>query len=385
MLSKVSSIVKNSYSNLRSAIGLSNPSGALKNLNPINAPNYNNPQQVAQAAKILNKSPFEADDFNAPDGHIKANPYAYGVVHYPENVSSLGAGHYLMIDIFINNKSKFLTSKDPRTAQQLSGAGAAQLKAQKALGVAEQRNDNFAKAISKTALTNKLGFQTALVSSGIRTVHNTHVFISDTIVLYTPPNVKTTYAVQYDTPETGAAGAVFGETGIFEALTSFGLRDTVITAAQALPGAGDPAAALSKRGGEARNPNLEVVFKSVPFRKFQYTFEFAPKNKKEVQSADKIIKLLRYHMQPELQGGSSSFFTVPSEFQLTYMYVDKRNLYIPKISRCVLENMELDQSPENVFTTFQSDEVGAFPTLTKMTLSFTETEIMTKQKIADGF
>lgn len=385
MLNKVSSIVQQSYSNLKSAIGLSNPTSVLKNVNPINAPNYFNPQQVAQAAKILNKSPFEADDFNAPDGHIKANPYQFGVVYYPENVSSLGAGHYLMIDIFINNKSKLMTSKDPRTFTQLAGASAAQIKANNILGASNDRSDSFSQNVSKSALTNKLGFQTAIVSSGIRAKYNTHVFISDTIVLYTPPNVKTNYAVTYDTPETGAAGAYFGGGGLLEALTSYGLRETVLQAAQALPGAGDPAAALSKKGGEARNPNLEVVFKSVPFRKFQYTFEFAPKNKKEVNSVDKILKLLRYHMQPELQGGSSSFFTVPSEFQLTYMYVDKRNLYIPKISRCVLDNMELDQSPENVFTTFAADEKGAMPVLTKMNLVFTETEIMTKNKIAEGF
>lgn len=152
-----------------------------------------------------------------------------------------------------------------------------------------------------------------------------------------------------------------------------------------MPGAGDAAGALVKRNAEARNPNLEVVFKSVPFRKFEYTFEFAPRNKIEVESVNKILKLFRYHMQPGLQGGSSSFFDVPSEFQLTYMYIDKQNSYIPKISRCVLENMEIDQSPEGVFTTFRSDEKGAFPTLTTMKLSFTETEIMTKQKVADGF
>jgi hypothetical protein len=395
VLNKVSSIVKNNFSNLRSAIGLSNPTSALKNLNPINAPNFNNPQQVAQAAKILNKSPFEADDFNAADGHIKANPFAYGVVHYPEDVSSLGSGHYLMIDIFINNKSKFLSAKDPRTLtriaqldprikNQLDNTIKIEDSLEKSLKIANLRNENL-NTVAAAAVVNKLGFQSAMVKSGIRANNNTHVFISDTIVLYTPPNVKTNYAVTYDTPETGGAGAALGGQGLVEALISFAGRDAFLGGFGALPGAGDPASALSKKGGEARNPNLEVVFKSVPFRKFDYTFEFAPKNKKEVDSVDKIIKLLRYHMQPELQGGSSSFFTVPSEFQLTYMYIDRRNLYIPKISRCVLESLELDQSPENVFTTFQSDEIGAFPTLTKMTLSFTETEIMTKQKIADGF
>jgi hypothetical protein len=38
-----------------------------------------------------------------------------------------------------------------------------------------------------------------------------------------------------------------------------------------------------------------------------------------------------------------------------------------------------------VFTTFAADEKGAAPVLSKMTLTFAETEIMTKQKIAEGF
>ena len=31
----------------------------------------------------------------------------------------------------------------------------------------------------------------------------------------------------------------------------------------------------------------------------------------------------------------------------------KSNMYIPKISRCVLKNMSVDFSPEGVFTTFK--------------------------------
>jgi len=129
---------------------------------------------------------------------------------------------------------------------------------------------------------------------------------------------------------------------------------------------------------------MEMVFKSVPMREFNFTFEFAPKNQSELDSVDKIIKLFKFHMQPETLAGSD-YFRVPSEFQLTYMYMDKQNGYIPKISRCVLKNMEVDQSPEGVFTTFSADDRGAFPTLTKLTMTFAETEVMTKQKITEGF
>ena len=391
MLGKVANLIQQNYSNLKSVLGIQNPgSSATKNLNPINAPNFNSQQVTAAAAKILNKSPLEAD-FDASDEHLKQNPYQYGVVYYPSNIPELGAGHYMMFDIYLNNKTKFLKNdnKNSTLINITSSEAVAAGKIQTSQLLANAAGENLNKITSQFQSRNALGYSSLPRSTGIQSAHNTHTFVSDTIILYTPPQVKTAYGTAYDTPETGQiVQRLQSSTGFFDSIASsayMGLREFTLGVVGGLPGAGDAAGALVKRNAEARNPNLEVVFKSVPFRKFEYTFEFAPRNKIEVDSVNKILKLFRYHMQPGLQGGSSSFFDVPSEFQLTYMYIDKQNSYIPKISRCVLENMEIDQSPEGVFTTFRSDEKGAFPTLTTMKLSFTETEIMTKQKVADGF
>lgn len=49
-----------------------------------------------------------------------------------------------------------------------------------------------------------------------------------------------------------------------------------------------------------------------------------------------------------------------------------------------LTDMTIDYSPEGVFTTFKGDEKGAAPVLTKLDLTFTEMEIMTKETIAIG-
>jgi hypothetical protein len=152
---------------------------------------------------------------------------------------------------------------------------------------------------------------------------------------------------------------------------------------QAIPGAGDLKGALQKVTGRAFNNNLEMVFEGVPMREFQYNFEFAPRNRGELDSVRKIISLFKFHMHPEL--GLTNDFVVPSQFQLTYMYLDKQNMYIPKISKCVLTKMDLEHGDQGVFSTFASDELGAAPIYTKMVLSFSETEIMTKQKIAEGF
>ena len=168
-----------------------------------------------------------------------------------------------------------------------------------------------------------------------------------------------------------------------DAISAVG-RKALFGAASLLPGFENAEAAYDKAKGQAFNPQMEVVFKSVPFRTFEFPFEFAPKNPAEKDSMHKIINMFKFHMLPEYQGTTKGFFNVPSEFQITYMYREERNTFIPKISRCVLKSMNVDFSPEGVFTTFKGDGQGAHPVLTKMDLTFGETEIMTKETIATG-
>ena len=125
-----------------------------------------------------------------------------------------------------------------------------------------------------------------------------------------------------------------------------------------------------------------MVFKSVPFRSFNFPYEFAPKNEKEKDEVQRIIEIFKFHMMPEKRG--LGYLTAPSQFQITYMYRDGANMYIPKISRCALTDMSIDYSPEGVFTTFKGDDKGAAPVLSKMDLTFSEMEIMTKETIAVG-
>jgi hypothetical protein len=214
--------------------------------------------------------------------------------------------------------------------------------------------------------------------------------ISDSIILYTPPSgTKFDYKVTYGNTPTGMAGQVAGLLDLknmSDGLSKAGdigktfLEGVTKAAIEiALPGFG---AALDKGLGRAINPNQEMVFESVPFRTFSFPFEFAPKNEKEKEDVNKILSMFKFHMMPEKAG--EGYLTAPAQFQITYMYRDGANMYIPKISRCALTSMSVDYSPEGVFTTFKADEKGAMPVLTKMDLSFTEMEIMTKETIAIG-
>jgi hypothetical protein len=152
-------------------------------------------------------------------------------------------------------------------------------------------------------------------------------------------------------------------------------------------GAGDVGGAITKVTGFAENPFSEVVFEKVNHRAFNYTFNLIARNKEEAEDINKIITLFKYHMHPSLNfdvaGGR--YFRVPSEFEIHYAYQGQLNNYLNKISRCVLTGCEVNYGGEE-FTTFrQFDADGAAPVQIQMTLNFTETEIMTKETIGDGY
>ena len=346
------------------------------------------------AAKLLNKSPLEIENLS-PTSHMKENPYSYGTVYYPNETANLGEGHYIIFDVIMHNASKFKNTS--------FGGGKISPSGEKGLvgeyGYSSQQNNNVdAIKAAKFAEARKIN-----PKSGLNEKTPTHSFISDSIVLYTPADsLKFGYGATYDMPATGIAGLIgqgigdFRDTeGFVEKLKSMGTtskeavqqigRKALFGAASLLPGFEGAEAAYDKAFGQAVNPQMEVVFQSVPFRSFEFPFTFAPKNPKEKDNVHKIINMFKFHMLPEYQGSSKGYFNTPSEFQITYLYRESINSYIPRVSRCVLESMDVDYAPEGVISSFIPDEQGAAPTVATMNLKFKETEIMTKERIADGF
>ncbi len=382
MLGKVASIVQKNLSNIQGVGGgLTGLVGGLGGSLFDKA--KNSIQTNAAAAKILNKSPLELGD-NKPSAHMQQNPYESGVVYYPDNVQQLGTGHYMIFDILET------TTISSSITDLVKGGLSTGLKKLGEDSLAAQTSQNRL-STGKSATFSNGQSRITKQSSGINAggLGSRHIRVADTIILYTPPGVKTSYNVTHSGKETGMLGDILGMgnpadlalRGV-EIAQKMGVEIAQMVT-QMIPGAGDFKAALQKATGRAFNNNLEMVFEGVPMREFQYDFEFAPRNRGELDAARKIISLFKFHMHPEL--GMTNDFVVPSQFQLTFMYLDKQNMYIPKISKCVLTKMDLAHGDESVFSTFAADELGAAPIYTKMDLSFSETEIMTKQKIAEGF
>ena len=354
--------------------------------------NFANSGQTSKiAAKLLNKSPLEIGNDN-PTAHIKENPYSYGTVYYPQETSNMGDGHYVIFDVLSHNKSAYKTSTFDNG--RLNKVG----------------DDPFGRATTNRNIKNikSRGItqtnRVRGVNSGLfEKAGSNHTYISDSIILYMPAEgMKFNYTADYEALETGLAGDM--AQGIAGVIADAGFADKIKSAAKGtsgvaleltkmagfgalgiIPGFENARAVYDKFRGQAKNPNLESVFKSVPFREFNFPFTFAPKNEKEKDAVHKILQLFRFHMLPEQSSGANGYFKVPSEFQITYMYRDNENSYLPRVSRCVLKSCNIDYAPEGVVSTLTADERGAPPTIINMGLTFGETEIMTKETVAQGF
>ena len=90
-------------------------------------------------------------------------------------------------------------------------------------------------------------------------------------------------------------------------------------------------------------------------------------------------------MVPELKGTNHRYMTLPSTFDIHYMYqMDsehaRENSFYSKIATCVLTSCDVDYTPEDV----KSFASGA-PTQITMSLIFMETEMLTKQHVEAGY
>ena len=345
-------------------------------------------------------SPLDVPD-RGPTGHMKEDPFQYGFVHYPAHVGQVDEGHYMIFLILENIKTEIGRKSARVGTWEKGGAGQSEIMESQQTGSQAKKFNTRMGAVKEGGLSDALIKRGQMSGFEASTSHSGYT-VSKAIFLYTPPGIKTDQAVEYSNVEMGVMGgflkglkATFGGEGSFldklkdMDMASFkGLGAAMLDGALSAVGGEGLVAAKQKQSGKAKNPALELAFQSVPFRTFEYEYTFAPKNKKELDNVHKIIQLFRFHMLPELAAGqdTSEFqFNLPSQFEIRYMYKDKENVYIPKISRCALQTCNINYTPHEAFTTFKGDDKGASPNIITMALQFTEMEVMTKNTVKVGY
>jgi len=237
------------------------------------------------------------------------------------------------------------------------------------------------------------------------------------ISLYMPPSVSVSYGMNYADKEIGLmaeTGAKAINTilankemsleavsntatqlgkdvgkGLFQGAKIAGIAalDTVAPGASTL---------IALERGAIITPRMEMMLEGVSRRSFSYTFIFIPKSVQEAKIVEDIIYAFKFHMHPEyfdsqLFGASVGVgreMTIPSTFDIAYMYQNGPNNFLNKISTCFLKTMDVQYGAER-FTAYESTEgnfgSGPPPQRTQITLAFSELEIITKERIAEGY
>ena len=230
--------------------------------------------------------------------------------------------------------------------------------------------------------------------------------LDTTISLYMPPTVQVSYGANYGEEQIG----LMAETGLdaFKAFskTSGSLADKVANLGKEISsGAGEmlPRAALKAADafapgvkalaqiemGKIMGSQMELMFEGVGRRNFSFTFIFIPKSERESQVVDQIIKKFKYHMLPSFVGDSRRSMTIPDMFDITYMHKGDENAFLNKISTCFLESADVTYGGDRFNSYGEAQTLdgtkGAPPQRTTLTLAFKEIEIMTREKILEGF
>ena len=374
---------------------------------------------------------------DTPTSKLSVDPLQFSAFSYPRDVTNnMQNGHYMLFYVNVQNRSKFQYTnpegEDIAATKQVktrvwvedggvtsdgtaSGAFEEKIVDVKGEGPGEKvyyqnrANKSIGNVYGKykglKEVSLRSGIRNRQERTGIASNANTTTRVSDSVAIYLPPNVQDTTTATYNDMATGMIGYAAAVGGDF--LKQMGASDYSAAAKSLLGGLGGIATEAAKKTaagvietltgsegatqlgnrvfGQADNPYMEVFFESMGIREFTYNFTFAPRNTDERDDVQAIIQLFRFHMAPELQGAQSRFLTLPSEFDIHYMYQAKdgtnsENDYYNKIATCILTDCAVDYTPGAV----KSFADGS-PTQITMGLTFKETETLTKNKINEGF
>ena len=376
---------------------------------------------AGQTTPILRKSAIGINE-ESPVSKLDHDPFAYSSIQYPRDLTTNGGiGHYMLFYVNVQDKTKYIyegadgetvgnkvevqetfiePGQGPVTKTFFrDGDGSDKFN----YDLARVRRGKKGSVLESDAVT--LSKTRRKRGSGMSSYHNTTKRITDSVAIYLPPNVQDTTTASYTGAATGVIGAAaaggFGlvrnmankdyeaaARGVVESAKAI-VGEAAIKAAteiaEGLTGAEGTRGLINKAFGQADNPYMEVLFDAMQLRTFTYNFTFSPKNKQETEDVQKIIALFRFHMSPELKGAANRFLTLPSEFDIHYMYQDQagqasENDFYNKIATCVCTGCDVNYTPDGV----KSFEGGA-PTKITMTLSFQETELLTKERVNLGF
>jgi hypothetical protein len=292
---------------------------------------------------------------NGPLGALFGNKFARQDLQYPRDLQSATRGHYIQFTV-----NEIEPAQYDVAMEKLIGS------AKSSISGAFESVSNFSFSEATNSVTKF--FQDPNSMTKFINLTQPKKRTAGTISLYIPETVNFTYAAQYDKLSLATAAQ---QTPI--------IGKAAKTVLQAIDSG--PAKLLLRSQGYAFNPQQQILFNGIDFRTYQMAFTFTPYSKQEAATVEKIIKQFKFHAAPRLARGSAGmFFVPPSTFTPKFFFNGRENKKINKITESVIENIDVNYAP-NGFTT-QSD--GA-PTQIQLTINFKEIELLTRDRIEQGY
>ena len=357
-------------------------------------------QQPAAAADEIIHSPSPlADSIKDPvEKNLKGDPLGFSAIRYPEELGSEELGHYIIFYSLTNNYGHLGRDFDLAKDMGWSASHTSSNKVVQTGNGPPNKQTYEVRQVTKgdiDNIRNRTTPQAKLTNHSSMAKVPANQKVTSAVALYMPAGISVNYKNGYEVEAAELSGDIFrtgqsmkaadtrtkalesflkGFTGMsavyFKQLASGGLD---------MLGGGDLFRLSTKSMGVAVNPRNEQYYNGPGFRSFSYTFDFYPKNAEEAFDVQKIVKLFKYHSSPAMEEAKSAgrFFIAPSEFEIHYMFKDRPNPNLHKISRCVCTDVDVKYGPEAQFSTFEDGQ----PVTTQLTLNFTELEFVTKEKI----
>lgn len=125
---------------------------------------------------------------------------------------------------------------------------------------------------------------------------------------------------------------------------------------------------ISRTTGQVLNPNLELLFKGVQLRSFQFGFKLTPRNSRESAEIKAIINTFKRRMAAKKGSSNGVFINSPDIFELKFKTGNRDHPFLFKMKRCALKNMNVSYMDTGLYATYED----ATPVAMTLNLTFQE-------------
>jgi len=356
---------------------------------PSAATNAQTPEEVSTTAK----RDYSGEDKFLEQGRINKS----SVYSFPMELEN-SEMPYVVFYIYDTNTGSIGGAYDPRTKSLKTGGNeilnfvdATRQQASEfsfgltdvALNTGQSIADSIGKAVGVGPVSDVLKQRFA----GFSLQRNIDLRAEHTVVLFMPDTLRAGYSHDYDAI---SVTSVLGNAGFLaQAIAdvkgkSAGATDPYViqTAAGLLPGiqSSQELTNLLVFGttGKAINPQMELLYNSPTLRTFNFDFRLVPRNQSEAMRIKDIINTFKYYSAPYINDNTSGrFYVPPARFIMEFHHRGDENSFLFKTKQCVLNDIQVDYAPNGYATHYDGS-----PVETKLTLSFTETTMISRNDIS---